>query len=192
MSSGSDLEGSSRDMRSNLRITWRQISSVVLSLLVLSAIWIQPARAQSQDTRLQDIQQLKDKLEQLDQMMKEVKAEINALETAAQHPSNASAVPQTPVGAKETSAQAESVIAVPSEAVIAAPQTGVVPLEGEITERKESVSVYGFTMLDSGYDFGQVDPDWYDVLRPTKLPAFHNEFAPSGTVYASVGRLVSG
>src|SRR5580658_1072230 len=45
MSSGSDLEGSSRDMRSNLRITWRQISSVVLSLLVLSAIWIQPARA---------------------------------------------------------------------------------------------------------------------------------------------------
>ena len=51
-------------MRSNLRITWRQISSVVLSLLVLSAIWIQPARAQSQDTRLQDIQQLKDKLEQ--------------------------------------------------------------------------------------------------------------------------------
>jgi len=186
MSSGSDLEGSSRDMRSNLRITWRQISSVVLSLLVLSAIWIQPARAQSQDTRLQDIQQLKDKLEQLDQMMKEVKAEINALETAAQHPSNALAVPQTPVGAKETSAQAEPVIAVPSEAVIAAPQTGVVPLEGEITERKDSVSVYGFTMLDSGYDFGQVDPDWYDVLRPTKLPAFHNEFAPSGTVYASV------
>ena len=41
-------------------------------------------------------------------------------------------------------------------------------------------------MLDAGYDFGQVDPAWSNVVRPTKLPSFHNEFAPSGNVYASV------
>ena len=41
-------------------------------------------------------------------------------------------------------------------------------------------------MLDSGYDFAQVDPNWYDVVRPTKLPSFANEFAPSGNVYAGV------
>ena len=60
------------------------------------------------------------------------------------------------------------------------------PLEGEITEPKDSFNIYGFTMLDAGYDFGQVDPNWFDVVRPTKLPSFHNEFAPSGNVYASV------
>ena len=41
-------------------------------------------------------------------------------------------------------------------------------------------------MLDSGYDFGQIDPNWFDVVRPTQLPSFNNEFAPSGNVYASV------
>jgi hypothetical protein len=169
-----------------LNLIWRQISSAVLSLFVFTAVWIQPTRAQSQDSRQQDIQQLKDKLERLDQMMKEVREELTALEGAEQHPPGARPVAQGPIEGKEASAQSEPVIAVPSEAVIAAPQTGVVPLEGEITERKDSVSVYGFTMLDSGYDFGQVNPNWYDVVRPTQLPAFHNEYAPSGNVYASV------
>lgn len=46
--------------------------------------------------------------------------------------------------------------------------------------------MYGFAMLDSGYDFGQIDPNWFDVVRPTKLPAFENEFGPSGNVFFSV------
>jgi hypothetical protein len=61
-----------------------------------------------------------------------------------------------------------------------------VPLEGEITEQQSSVDFYGFAMLDYGYDFKQVDPNWFDVVRPTKLPSFANEFAPSGNVYAGV------
>ena len=35
-------------------------------------------------------------------------------------------------------------------------------------------------MLDAGYQFKQNDPDWFDVVRPTKLPSFPNEFAPNG------------
>ena len=60
------------------------------------------------------------------------------------------------------------------------------PLEGEITEKQDTVSFYGFAMMDSGYDFGQINPNWYDVIRPTKLPSFTNQYAPSGNVYASV------
>src|SRR5580692_11883343 len=161
----------------------KTISSTVLLLFALSVIWIQPARAQSQDARKQDIQQLKDKLQQLDQMMNEVKEELDALEGAAPSPP---AGAQRPAEGKKTSAPQEPLIAVPSEAVIVQPQAGTVPLEGEITERKDSVSFYGFVMLDSGYDFGQINPNWYDVVRPTQLPSFHNEFAPSGNVYASV------
>jgi DcaP outer membrane protein len=172
-------------MRSNLWKTWKIMSSTALLLLALSAI-CRPAQAQTQDERNADIQQLKNKLQQLDQMMNEVKGELNALEGAGQTTPVAPALGQTPTAAQKTSLQQEPLIAVPSEAIISQPQAGTVPLEGEITERQDSVSFYGFTMLDSGYDFGQVNPNWYDVVRPTQLPSFQNQYAPSGTVYASV------
>jgi hypothetical protein len=37
---------------------------------------------------------------------------------------------------------------------------------------KTRLEIYGFTMLDNGYQFETNDPLWFDVLRPTKLPAF--------------------
>src|SRR5215469_13667037 len=51
---------------------------------------------------------------------------------------------------------------------------------------KPEFEIYGFAMLDMGYDFGQIDPDWFDVERPTKLPAFPNEFGHNGNFYAGV------
>ncbi|HEV8047480.1 MAG TPA: DcaP family trimeric outer membrane transporter [Terriglobales bacterium] len=161
------------------------ISSTALLLFALSTVWIQRARAQSQDSQKQEIQQLKNKLQQLDQMMTEVKGEIRALEGTQVAPV-APAEEQGQAEGQKTSAPQEPLIAVPSEAIIAQPQAGTVPLEGEITERKDSVNFYGFVMLDSGYDFGQINPNWFDVVRPTQLPSFKNEFAPSGNVYASV------
>ena len=68
-------------MRSNVRMNRITIGVASLLLFSLSSIWLRPARAQSQN-RQQDIQQLKDKLDQLEQTMSEVKAQINALETA--------------------------------------------------------------------------------------------------------------
>jgi hypothetical protein len=49
-----------------------------------------------------------------------------------------------------------------------------------------SFSIYGFAMLDMGFDSGQVNPDWYDVLRPTKLPSYEDEFGKDGNFYAGV------
>ncbi len=47
--------------------------------------------------------------------------------------------------------------------------------------------VYGFTMLDIGYDFGHIGaPDWYDTVRPTKLPSFDDEFGKGGRTFAGV------
>lgn len=54
------------------------------------------------------------------------------------------------------------------------------------SQKNNSLDLYGFVMLDSGYDFGQIDPNWFDVMRPTKLPSFPNEFGPNGNVYFSV------
>jgi DcaP outer membrane protein len=52
--------------------------------------------------------------------------------------------------------------------------------------RTAGMEIYGFAMLDMGYDFKQVNPDWYDVLRPTKLPAFPDEFGQNGNFWAGV------
>jgi hypothetical protein len=41
-------------------------------------------------------------------------------------------------------------------------------------------------MMDAGYDFKQVDPDWFDVVRPVKLPSKKNEFGADGNTYFSV------
>jgi len=154
-------------MRPSLRMIWNNFTTVMLFLSVLSTLSIEPARAQSPD-REQEIQNLKDKLQQMDQMMGEVKAQIKALE---QRPS----VTVAPAPAQ-----------VPAQVVAQKPKDQVVPLESQITEEKNSLDIYGFAMLDSGYDFKQVDPAWFDVVRPTKLPSFTNEFAPSGNVYAGV------
>jgi hypothetical protein len=41
-------------------------------------------------------------------------------------------------------------------------------------------------MTDAGYEFFTQDPNWYDVMRPTKLPSFKSEYEPDGKTYFSV------
>ena len=54
------------------------------------------------------------------------------------------------------------------------------------TPKKSSIDLYGHVMLDSGYEVGRSDPNWFDVMRPTKLASNPNEFKPDGKVYFSV------
>jgi hypothetical protein len=134
---------------------------MTLLLFALFAICIQPARAQSQE-RQHEIQQLKDKLQQLDQMMGEVKAELNALEREGAQP-GPSAPPPPPAAAPPAAAPAEAK-----------------------KESEGTFNIYGHVQLDSGYNFQQIDPNWFDVVRPTKLPAYKNQFGQDGNVYFSV------
>ena len=48
------------------------------------------------------------------------------------------------------------------------------------------LEIYGFVMADTGFDFNTNNPDWFDVNRPTKLPAFKNEFGRDGKTYFGV------
>lgn len=57
------------------------------------------------------------------------------------------------------------------------------------TQKEESrrvMDLYGFAMMDAGYNFDQIHPDWFDVIRTTKLPSFKNEFGTNGNTYFSV------
>jgi hypothetical protein len=48
------------------------------------------------------------------------------------------------------------------------------------------VDVYGFIMMDAGWNFGQIQQDWYDCVRPTKLSSYKDEFGPDGNFYMGV------
>ena len=52
--------------------------------------------------------------------------------------------------------------------------------------KQKSLDIYGFVMTDIGYNFGQTDPNWFDVLRTSKLPSFPNEWGTNGNAYFSV------
>lgn len=116
---------------------------------------------QAQD---QDLQQMKDKLQQLEREMQELKAQIGR---AQQAPAPSSPTTTVMVRANEE-----------------AQETPAAPAEDK--ERKNTVDIYGYVMMDSGYEFGQSDPNWFDVVRPTKLAAFKGQFAPDGKAYFSV------
>lgn len=60
------------------------------------------------------------------------------------------------------------------------------PLQAQDTTLQKTMDIYGFAMMDAGYNFNQIHPDWFDVVRPTKLPAFKNEFGTDGNAYFSV------
>src|SRR5678815_3561549 len=51
---------------------------------------------------------------------------------------------------------------------------------------EKKLDIYGFVMMDAGYNMGQIDPGWYDCVRPTKLAATRDQWAPDGTFYMSV------
>jgi hypothetical protein len=135
------------------------------ALIVCALVLIPSATiAQSQNAQPPDLNELNDKLQRLEQEMQELKDQISAVgrSNPATPTSKSAVVPYT---------------AHPDEAV---------PKEAEETEKKSSIDLYGFVMLDSGYDFKQADPNWFDVVRPTKLPSFKNEFGGNGNVYAGV------
>jgi len=48
------------------------------------------------------------------------------------------------------------------------------------------MDIYGAAMYDGGYNFGANDPNWFDVVRPTKLPSYPGEYAPEGNWFNSV------
>jgi hypothetical protein len=51
---------------------------------------------------------------------------------------------------------------------------------------QSSTDIYGFVMMDAGYNNKAVDPNWFDVQRPTKLESFDNQFGKDGSTFFSV------
>src|SRR6187549_1446353 len=54
------------------------------------------------------------------------------------------------------------------------------------SQDKNSFEIYGFILTDGGYNFNSIDPDWFDVMRPTKLPKYKGQYGPAGNFFLSV------
>ncbi|WNJ18188.1 DcaP family trimeric outer membrane transporter [Pontibacter sp. G13] len=46
--------------------------------------------------------------------------------------------------------------------------------------------IYGHVMTDIGYNFGRINPSWFDVMRPSQLPTAEDQFGTDGNWYFSV------
>ena len=142
----------------------------VLLLIALLTMTAHPVRAQSQEGQkeIPDLQQLKNKLLQLEQAMQDLKNQIGIVEQAQKAAGASVPAPPPPV------ATAQKTPEKPTPPVAQKPGSD------------NTLQLYGFVMMDSGYDFKTNNPDWFDVVRPTKLPAFNGEFAPDGKFYYGV------
>jgi hypothetical protein len=57
---------------------------------------------------------------------------------------------------------------------------------GKSQDPRPRLELYGFVMTDVIQQLNQNDPDWFDVLRPSKLPSFAGEFGENGHSQFSV------
>jgi hypothetical protein len=51
---------------------------------------------------------------------------------------------------------------------------------------KSTFDIYGFAMLDIGHDFKQINPNWSDTMRVTKLPSFADQYGVDNNTFAGV------
>lgn len=50
----------------------------------------------------------------------------------------------------------------------------------------KTFEIYGLVMTDVIYNFNQIHPDYFDVVRPSQLPAYKNQYGTDGNIFFSV------
>jgi len=138
-------------------------SRIVLALLALGLGQLSGQRVifAQQPAQQPNIQEVEKKIEQLEKELNELKKQLSA----------ASQLPQQ---------------AVPGPSVEAQVETRVAEEKGEQIKQSNSLNFYGFAMLDSGYNFGSINPDWSDTERPTQLPSSTGQYGPNGSTFWGV------
>ncbi len=143
----------------SLRVSRRSLIPLLLALF-LAVLGQAPVRAQEQSSQ-PDMQEMQKKLLQLEKELQELKQQMNAGSGIAQQ-----AVPGPSVPDVTDNRQAVE--------------------HSEEPKPSNSINFYGYAMTDTGYNFGSINPNWFDVERPTQLPAFPGEYGPDGSVFAGV------
>jgi hypothetical protein len=156
---------------------WLRIICVaVFGVAFLSAAG-RSLQAQEPEKQSTEVQQLREKLQKLEQTVQELKTQLSALEQPRLAPAAGKSVQPEAAPARQPAA-----VTAPVET----PTAATAKTAQENKKGESTFQIYGFAMLDMGYQFKQNHPDWFDVIRPTKLPSFKDEFAPDGKTYFGV------
>ena len=94
------------------------------------------------------------------------------------------AVVSPPLDDAGNSVRAQRAIADISAALGGNPYAATTPAQP--AQPKSTFEIYGFAMLDMGHDFKQINPNWFDTMRVTKLPTFADQYGEDGSTFAGV------
>jgi len=99
----------------------------------------------------------------------------------AQTPKDAPSTPLTPAVAAAAATTKTPEASGPDE-----PQTERVVVAVQSGPPKPTFEIYGFAMMDIGHNFKQINPNWFDTMRVTKLPSSEKQFGEDHTMFAGV------
>jgi hypothetical protein len=139
----------------------RRLGISLVTAVFLTLVVEPSARAQEQTSQPPDLQQMQKKMEQLEKELLELKQQMNAVAGLSKQ-----AVPGPSIPVTTDTRQAEE--------------------HAEQPKPSSSINFYGYAMADSGFNFGSINPDWFDVERPTQLPSSKGEFGPDGSTFFGV------
>ena len=71
-------------------------------------------------------------------------------------------------------------------AACAALAVGIATATAQAADGDKSFEIYGFAQLDYIQDFGRVNPDWEDTLRPSRIPIDDGAYGDDGQALFSV------
>jgi len=148
-------------MSSNRYSISQRLGISLVTAVFLTLVAGPSVRAQEQTSQTPDLQQMQRKMEQLEKELLELKQQMNSVAALSKQ-----AVPGPSIAVTTDTRQAEE--------------------HGEQPQPSNSVDFYGFAMMDSGYNFGSINPNFFDVERPTQLPAFTGQFGPDGSTFFGV------
>jgi hypothetical protein len=135
----------------------RWLAVALLALALAAAAWAQSPPPPADDA---EKAQLRQEIEQLKKALAAMEKRLDAVEKAEAQPAAPKAV---------------------------APPLPQPPLEAPKPEGpKPSMSIYGFAMVDMGQNFTQINPNWFDTMRVSRLPKYENEFGEDNSTFAGV------
>jgi hypothetical protein len=62
----------------------------------------------------------------------------------------------------------------------------LIPAISPAQDSNDYFEIYGYIQTDAGYNFNASNPDWFDVMRPTQLPKYPDQFGPEGNYFISI------
>lgn len=151
----------------------KRASATFAASLFLSLCLRIPTRAQDQPEQSPNMQEMQKRLAVLENELLELKRQMAAAQVVK--PANV-----------QPAAQPTAQPAPTAEALVAAAADKPVEEEPQVKGTGSTLDIYGFVMLDSGYNFGVINPNWFDVVRPTQLPSFPGEYGANGNTYFGV------